>query len=126
MPASHCPFCNVKQDQTVAANDVAFALPDAFPVTEGHTLVIPKRHVMSLFELSEVEQAEVWRLVTAVRNRLMDELVPDGFNIGVNDGAAAGQTVMHAHVHIIPRHSADVEDARGGMRRVMPKKAKYW
>jgi diadenosine tetraphosphate (Ap4A) HIT family hydrolase len=107
-------------------NDVAVAFLDAFPVAEGHMLVAPKRHLASLFDLSGEEQAALWRLVALVRAKLMDEIKPDGFNVGVNDGLAAGQTVMHAHVHVIPRRKGDVADPRGGVRWVMPSKASYW
>jgi diadenosine tetraphosphate (Ap4A) HIT family hydrolase len=107
-------------------NEAARAFPDAYPVAEGHMLVVPKRHVTSLFDLPEEEQAALWRLVALVRARLMDELMPDGFNVGVNDGTAAGQTVPHAHVHVIPRRAGDVADPRGGVRWVVPAKAQYW
>jgi diadenosine tetraphosphate (Ap4A) HIT family hydrolase len=89
-------------------------------------LVVPRRHVASLFDLPEGEQAALWRLVAQVRSKLMAELQPDGFNIGVNDGLAAGQTVMHAHIHVIPRRLGDIADPRGGIRWVMPAKAMYW
>lgn len=107
-------------------NDFAAAFPDGFPIANGHTLVVPKRHVASLFDLSEEEQEALWKLVAQVRGRLMAELKPDGFNIGLNDGPAAGQTVMHAHVHVIPRRQGDTEDPRGGVRWILPKKAQYW
>lgn len=125
MPTS-CPFCNLASDRVRLENEAALAFPDAFPVAEGHTLVVPKRHVASLFDLSEEEHAAVWRLVAAVRAKLATELHPNGFNIGVNDGEAAGQTVMHAHVHVIPRRKGDSADPRGGVRWVMPGKARYW
>ncbi len=102
------------------------AFLDGFPITPGHTLVIPKRHVASLFELSEDEQAAVWRLVVQMRANLDSEIQPDGFNLGLNDGTAAGQTVMHAHVHIIPRRKGDTADPRGGVRWIFPDKARYW
>jgi diadenosine tetraphosphate (Ap4A) HIT family hydrolase len=107
-------------------NDFAIAFCDGFPVAEGHMLVIPKRHVASLFDLPEEEQAALWRLVALVRAKQMADLKPDGFNVGVNDGMAAGQTVMHAHVHIIPRRKGDVADPKGGVRWVVPKQAAYW
>ena len=107
-------------------SDLAVSLLDGFPVTQGHSLVIPRRHVVSLFELTEVEQVAVWKLVAQVRASLAAELQPDGFNVGINDGMASGQTVMHAHVHIIPRHKGDVVDPRGGVRWIMPDKARYW
>jgi diadenosine tetraphosphate (Ap4A) HIT family hydrolase len=121
-----CPFCHLAQSRVHLESEFAAAFLDAFPVSEGHTLVVPKRHVASLFDLPEAEQAALWRLVALVRGKLLAELQPDGFNLGVNDGAAAGQTVMHAHVHIIPRRTGDVADPRGGVRWVLPAKAPYW
>jgi diadenosine tetraphosphate (Ap4A) HIT family hydrolase len=126
MAENKCPFCAVTASRIVAENEVAFAIPDAFPIAEGHTLVIPKRHVASLFDLSDEEQAAVSRLVAHVRAKLMADMNADGFNVGVNDGKAAGQTVMHAHVHIIPRRKGDSPDPRGGVRWIKPEKAKYW
>jgi diadenosine tetraphosphate (Ap4A) HIT family hydrolase len=89
-------------------------------------LVVPKRHVASLFDLPDEEQVALWRLVALIRTRLVTELRPDGFTVGVNDGPAAGQTVPHAHVHVIPRRAGDVADPRGGVRWVIPAKAQYW
>jgi len=104
----------------------AFAFLDRFPVSDGHILVVPRRHVHSIYDLITHEQNAVWELVRLVRERLLMTLSPDGFNIGLNDGLAAGQTVMHAHVHVIPRRLGDVSDARGGIRWVMAEKAQYW
>jgi diadenosine tetraphosphate (Ap4A) HIT family hydrolase len=126
MEPHDCPFCRLEQLRILLENDFAVAFPDGFPVADGHTLVIPKRHVASLFELSEEERVAVWNLVAQVRSRLKAEVKPDGFNIGLNDGLAAGQTVLHAHVHIIPRRLGDADDPRGGIRWIFPKKAKYW
>lgn len=89
-------------------------------------MVIPQAHVGSIFELPEVEQDELWRLVSRVRERLTRERSPAGFTIGVNDGEAAGQTVAHAHIHVIPRFKGDTPDPRGGIRWVLPKDAAYW
>lgn len=88
--------------------------------------MVPVAHVSSLYELTNEEQASVWLTVAQIRQRLQAEFDPDGFNIGVNDGAAAGQTVPHAHIHVIPRYAGDVEDPRGGIRWVLPSKANYW
>jgi diadenosine tetraphosphate (Ap4A) HIT family hydrolase len=121
-----CPFCHLEASRIRLENEFAAAFHDAFPIAEGHTLVVPKRHVASLFDLSEEEQAALWRLVALVRAKLMAELKPDGFNVGVNDGPAAGQTVMHAHLHVIPRRAGDVADPRGGVRWIVPGKAQYW
>ena len=126
MVENNCPFCALAANRIVAENDVAFAIPDAFPIADGHTLVIPKRHVASLFDLSDEEQSALWKLVAQVRAKLMADLNADGFNIGVNDGAAAGQTVMHAHVQVVPRRKGDSPDPRGGLRWIKPEKARYW
>jgi diadenosine tetraphosphate (Ap4A) HIT family hydrolase len=121
-----CPFCRLETSRIRLESEFARAFLDGFPVTEGHTLVIPKRHVSSLFELTETEQSDVLRLVAEVRASLLHELQPEGFNIGLNDGIPAGQTVMHAHVHVIPRRHGDVADPRGGVRWIIPDKAAYW
>ena len=126
MDPHDCPFCDLEKSRILLESKFATAFFDAFPVAEGHTLVVPKRHVASLFDLTEVEQAAVWMLVAMVRAKLMAEQKPDGFNVGVNDGPAAGQTVMHAHVHVIPRRKGDVADPRGGVRWIVPGKAQYW
>lgn len=121
-----CPFCTPDAAQAVCANDLAFAFLDGFPVTPGHTLIVPRRHVSSFFETTKEEQAALFDLVAQMRERLLAERSPDGFNIGINDGAAAGQTVMHLHIHLIPRYAGDTEDPRGGVRWIMPVKAPYW
>lgn len=126
MDQPDCPFCHLEKNRVRAESEFALAFLDGFPITPGHTLVIPKRHVASLFELSEEEQSAIWRLVGQVRAKLDSEIQPDGFNLGLNDGTAAGQTVMHAHVHIIPRREGDTADPRGGVRWIFPDKARYW
>jgi diadenosine tetraphosphate (Ap4A) HIT family hydrolase len=105
--------------------ELALAIPDAFPVAEGHTLVVPRKHVSTIYELTIPEQAALWELVGEVRARLLAGLKPDGFNIGFNDGLAAGQTVAHAHVHVIPRREGDVPDPRGGIRLAIADNAPY-
>ena len=100
----------------MAANDFAIAFPDGFPVSDGHTLIVPRRHLSSLWDLSAGELQAIWDLVSEVRALLSSKHSPDGFNIGVNDGEAAGQTIDHAHLHIIPRYTGDVPDPRGGIR----------
>lgn len=104
----------------------AVAFPDRFPVSDGHTLVVPRRHEAGLAGLSGQEQVELWALTLAMSERLRDEHECDGINIGLNLGEAAGQTVEHVHVHVIPRHRGDVDDPRGGVRWVLPRKAPYW
>ena len=102
------------------------AIRDAFPVSPGHTLLVPRRHVGSLFDLTVVEWVELGQLLAQVRTALQAEFRPDGFNVGINDGTAAGQTVMHLHVHLIPRYRGDRPDPRGGIRWIFPDKARYW
>lgn len=121
-----CPFCELDADRVWLQNQFGIVLWDAFPITEGHALVVPRRHVASIYELSTEEQAALWTLVANARQRLNADLHPDGFNIGLNDGEAAGQTILHAHIHIIPRYSGDVADPRGGVRWIISEKARYW
>ena len=120
-----CPFCSVAS-KLIAENAAAIAFADGYPVSAGHTLVVPRSHVVSVVDLAADEQAQLWQLVAEVRDLLSAKYSADGFNVGVNDGQAAGQTVMHAHVHVIPRYASDCDDARGGVRWVLPAKADYW
>lgn len=120
-----CPFCALDPGRIWLQNEHALALWDGFPVSEGHTLVVPRRHLASLFEASEPEYAALWKLAAQARSRLQEQYSPDGFTIGVNDGPAAGQTVEHAHIHVIPRRKGDVPDPRGGIRWVIPERAGY-
>lgn len=120
-----CAFCDMAREE-LFVSEFALGFADAHPVSAGHTLVIPRRHVASLYELSDEEYQGLWGAVRTVRNILQGELRPAGFNIGVNDGAAAGQTVFHAHVHVIPRYAGDSSDPRGGVRWILPERAPYW
>jgi diadenosine tetraphosphate (Ap4A) HIT family hydrolase len=122
-----CPFCQrFAPGDVTESNAHAVAFADAYPVAAGHTLVVPRRHVASVFDLAAEEYADLWALVAAVRARLLASAGADGFTIGVNEGVAAGQTVGHAHVHVIPRRAGDVSDPRGGVRWVLPERAGYW
>jgi len=121
-----CPFCMLGPGGVWLADQHGLAFRDRFPVSAGHTLVIPKQHVASLFDLSSEARLALWELVAVVRAQLLEEFHPDGFNVGLNDGEAAGQTVMHAHIHVIPRYAGDVSDPRGGIRWIIPAKAAYW
>jgi diadenosine tetraphosphate (Ap4A) HIT family hydrolase len=125
---SICPFCRILSEHASAHDprSLAASFPDAFPISPGHTLVVPTRHVSDFFELSADEQHAVWQRVAEVRQRLAQELAPAGFNVGLNAGRAAGQTVPHAHVHVIPRYDGDVSDPRGGVRWVIPGRAAWW
>jgi diadenosine tetraphosphate (Ap4A) HIT family hydrolase len=121
-----CPFCNPDPAKVLLANDQALAFLDGFPVTPGHSLIVPRRHIVSFFEATKQEQGALFDLVSHVRELLLAQHGPDAFNIGINDGPAAGQTVMHLHIHLIPRYAGDTEDPRGGVRWIMPEKAPYW
>lgn len=121
-----CIFCKSSNASVILENSNAFAIRDGFPVSTGHTLIIPKRHIASLFEATAAEQAALFDLLRLARKQLLDKFEPDGFNIGINDGTAAGQTVMHLHIHLIPRYAGDQLDPRGGVRWIFPDKAAYW
>jgi diadenosine tetraphosphate (Ap4A) HIT family hydrolase len=121
-----CPFCRIPAQRTVAVSKHGIALTDAFPVTPGHTLVVPRIHVESLFELPREAQSDLWLLAARVRLEMAGDTGVEGFTVGVNDGIAAGQTVPHAHIHVIPRREGDVPDPRGGVRWVVPDRAAYW
>lgn len=123
--SSSCPFCSIAEARLVWRSPLVYAIRDGYPVSPGHTLVLPRRHVETWFDASPSEQQEIWRAVAELKSALDRELQPDGYNIGVNAGAAAGQTVMHLHVHLIPRYTGDVADPRGGVRGVIPGKQKY-
>lgn len=107
-------------------NDFAIVIRDAYPVSPGHTLVVPARHVASFFDTTPGERTAMLDLLDAAKRQLQVEFDPAGYNIGVNDGAAAGQTVGHLHIHLIPRYPGDQPDPRGGVRWVIPERADYW
>ena len=121
-----CPFCEIPREGVVSENELACAIRDAFPVTPLHTLVIPKRHVRSYFELDDAEHEACNQLLCGQKAMIeREDGDVEGFNVGVNDGEAAGQTIFHCHIHLIPRRDYDVEDPRGGVRCVVPGKAAY-
>jgi diadenosine tetraphosphate (Ap4A) HIT family hydrolase len=120
-----CPFCTIDRELLVD-EPLALAFADIFPVSPGHTLVIPRRHAATYLDCTADEKLALWRAVDIVTGRLREERRPDGFNLGVNVGATAGQTVFHCHIHVIPRYAGDDPDPRGGVRRVLPAKAAYW
>ena len=126
MSDEQCLFCNIPQDRVIAENSIAYAITDEFPVTEGHTLVIPKNHVDEYFGLSIEELFGCDNLLKSVRRDLLlaDNSIK-GFNIGMNSGAVAGQTIFHCHTHLIPRREGDVNNPRGGVRNVIPGKGLY-
>ena len=121
-----CPFCSLPQSRVVDSSPRGLVIRDGFPISPGHTLIIPKRHVGSFFDLEADERAELLALLCQAKVVADKEFSPQGYNIGINDGAAAGQTVPHLHLHLIPRFEGDLPDPRGGVRWVIPEKAKYW
>jgi ATP adenylyltransferase len=123
---SGCVFCELPADRIIATNSLAFAMHDNYPVAELHTLVITKRHTPTFFDLFEPERRAINQLLDGLRVEIMKkDASVSAFNIGVNNGEAAGQTIGHAHVHLIPRRHGDVQDPRGGVRGLIPGKAAY-
>ena len=120
-----CAFCTLPPQRILIDYPLIVAIRDAYPVSQGHTLILPKRHIQSFFDLSEAERDQLFRALHAAKE-LLTSSRPDGFNIGINDGPAAGQTVPHLHLHLIPRYLGDSTDPRGGVRWVLPEKARYW
>lgn len=121
-----CVFCHLPSERIVAQNEHALLIADGFPVSPGHSLVIPKRHIASFFEAIAEERLAMLSLLDTAHAQITQSNQPDGFNIGINDGTAAGQTVPHLHIHLIPRYLGDQADPRGGVRWVIPNKAVYW
>ncbi len=121
-----CPFCTLPAERIIDSNDLALVIRDGYPVSPGHTLLIPKRHIGSWFEITPEEQSAILDLLGKAKAVLEEEFKPDGYNIGINDGPTAGQTVPHLHMHLIPRYEGDLEDPRGGVRWIIREKAKYW
>jgi len=122
-----CPFCaRIATGEVIGEEGTAVAFPDAVPVTRGHTLVVPRRHEPDLLGLSTQELDDMWHLARRLCTELAAELGADGFNLGVNVGRAAGQTVAHAHLHVMPRYLGDTGDPRGGVRWIFPSSARYW
>ena len=126
--AEKCFFCDIqkqKDDKRIIENEDFFSRFDDFPISKGHAEIIPKSHVASIFELSPQQIKNLFSLLDETKNILKDKFNPDGFNIGINDGESAGQSIFHLHVHLIPRYVGDVKNPRGGVRNIFPKKADY-
>lgn len=113
-----CIFCEYGKEEYIAENDLCFAIFDKFPVNEGHALIIPKRHFQNYFDATKEEIAAMYDLSHEVKKIIDDKYSPDGYNVGVNVNHEGGQTIMHLHMHIIPRYKGDIEDPRGGIRRI--------
>ena len=126
---NNCVFCGIEKQidssRILYQDSTWIAIYDGYPVSKGHVLLIPKRHCASYFDLNFIELESVSVTIGIVKRLLDKKFKPDGYNIGINCGEAAGQTVPHCHIHIIPRYNGDMEDPRGGVRGVIPEKQKY-
>ncbi len=121
-----CPFCLAEEERDILASTVlSLAFFDGFPVSPGHVLIIPRRHVASFFDLTEEEKIDLLKLADKVKIILDEKYHPDGYNIGINVNEAAGQSVFHVHMHLIPRYKGDVPNPKGGVRGVIPSKQSY-
>ena len=121
-----CPFCHPNPDQVFLETDLVLGLWDRYPVSPGHALLIPRRHVADWFDATPEEQQALTQALTTARQIIEKKHKPDAYNIGINAGQAAGQTIFHLHVHLIPRYKGDQEDPRGGVRHVIADRARYW
>ena len=121
-----CAFCTLPDYRIIDDSHYGVVIRDGYPISPGHTLVIPKRHVGSFFDLRADERMDLLTLLERAKAGVDAEFKPDGYNIGINDGAAAGQTVPHLHIHLIPRYEDDLPDPRGGVRWIIAEKADYW
>ena len=121
-----CIFCDIETSRIVVENDLAYAIYDGYPVTELHTLIIPKRHAETYFELTKEEREACHQLLVKLKDQIQrQDSTVDGFNIGTNNGESAGQTIFHCHIHLIPRRPGDMDNPKGGVRGVIPGKQQY-
>ena len=126
MDSINCPFCHLSQHvEIVYETENCIAFYDGYPVSPGHVLIIPKRHVASYFNLSDDERKAMNQMLFTVKQKLDERFHPDGYNIGINVGEHAGQSIFHCHMHLIPRYKGDVQNPKGGVRGVIPSKQKY-
>ena len=123
---SECLFCSITQERIVLENDLAYAVRDGFPVTEMHSIIIPKRHIPDYFDLTTEELLACDQLIRSLKEEINNsDSSVNGFNIGMNAGESAGQTIFHCHIHLIPRRTGDVDNPRGGVRHTIPGKGYY-
>ena len=123
---NNCPFCDLDRGRIIAKNNLAYTVYDGYPVTELHTLIIPKRHAETYFDLSDQERDACYQLMEQSKDAIeAEDPTVTGFNIGINHGESAGQTIFHSHIHLIPRREGDVENPRGGIRHLIPGKGFY-
>ena len=121
-----CPFCKIIKDKEyIIENELSVAFYDSFPVSDGHALIIPKRHVRTYFDLNEEEITAIHSLAKEMKKIIDDRYHPDGYNVGFNVEENGGQTIFHAHMHIIPRYKGDIENPRGGIRKIIKMKTNY-
>ena len=121
-----CLFCNIPTVRIVLENELAYAVRDGYPVTEMHSLIIPKRHIQDYFDLTKEELIACDQLIRSLKDEISNsDNSVNGFNIGMNSGETAGQTIFHCHIHLIPRRTGDVDNPRGGVRNVIPGMGNY-
>ena len=125
-PNNPCIFCKIRKEEIQFENELAYSSIDSYPVSEFHSLIVPKRHVETYFELTNEEIQACNELILKTKEKILKEdSSVRGFNIGINAGKVAGQSIMHCHIHLIPRREGDVENPQGGVRSVIPKKQHY-
>lgn len=125
-PNNPCLFCNINSKDLIFDNEFAFASFDSYPVSKYHSLIVPKRHILDYFELTNDELLACNNLIKKIKKKIQNEdKTVDGFNIGTNSGIVAGQSIMHCHIHLIPRRKGDVDNPQGGVRAVIPSKQHY-
>ena len=124
--SNSCLFCDIDPDRIIAENDQAYTVYDGYPVTELHTLIIPKRHAETYFDLTDRERDACYLLMEQSKKAIeAEDSAVTGFNIGINNGESAGQTIFHCHIHLIPRRDGDTDNPRGGVRGVISSKQSY-
>ncbi|WP_323807522.1 HIT family protein [Marinobacter antarcticus] len=126
MTSKECPFCNLPSERIIHESIDGFVIRDGYPISPGHTLIIPKEHYSDFFCMPGNIRQDLMSLIDTAKTRLDVELEPNGYNVGINNGPAAGQTVPHLHIHLIPRFEGDQNDPRGGVRWIFPERARYW
>lgn len=125
MNETECIFCRVNANKLILEGEMGYACWDSYPVNQGHALIIPYRHFANYFDINSQEQHELWDLVKSTKKVIDEKFSPDGYNVGINVGDRAGQSIPHLHIHLIPRYQGDMENPKGGVRGVIPEKQKY-
>ncbi len=124
--SNDCIFCNLRDERIILECEHTITFIDTYPASPGHSLVVPKRHFATYFEANDDEILAIGQAVQKAKKILDEEFFPDAYNIGINNGEAAGQSIKHLHVHIIPRYKGDVKDPKGGVRWILKDRANYW